>query len=119
MAFFDVVGSAGAKNVSIINVTPSGDLTNVALDNGLFDFDANDVTKVQIKVGDQILDTTMTAARSVEFSGADLEVEFGDFDLETGIYINIEVAVWIGASLERIVIAGPGRETEIRLTFHA
>jgi hypothetical protein len=116
----DVVGYKGAKNVEIINVTPSGDLTDVILTaGGFFDFDLNDVTKIEVKTQGLTLDTTMTAARSVEAVADELEIEFGDFDLQTGIYNDVEVCIYIGASEERIVIAGPSLTTQIRLTYYA
>jgi hypothetical protein len=119
----DVVGYKGAKNVEIINVTPSGDLTDVILTaGGFFDFDLNDVTKIEVKTQGLILDTTMTTARSVEAVADELEIEFGDFGglgLDTGIYNDVEVSIYVGASEERIVIAGPSLTTQIRLTYYA
>lgn len=119
MALYEATGYRGAINTEIINIIPSGDLTNVVVDtNDFFDFMLNGVSKVEVKVEGQVISTDDAGSRSVVINGTDLEVEFGDFDLAAGIYIDVEVSIYISGSTERIVIAGPSLATQVRLTFH-
>jgi hypothetical protein len=109
----------GAKNTSIINVIPSGDLNGIAVDeSGYFDFTANSVTRVIVDCLGRTLDSNITEGDSVAYYGSNLEVEFGDLDLPAGTYRSVKIAIYIGSSTEPVVIAGPGLPFEIELAYH-
>ena len=113
-----VVGSKGAKNTEVLNVLLGGDLAGIVTDvNGFLDFSANNVTRVTVSCQGQTLDSDVFNQTSVVFGTIDLEIEWGDFDLKPGVFDDIEVSMYIGAAIKRIVIAGKGRATEVSLTY--
>jgi hypothetical protein len=107
-----------AKNTTTLKFKATGDLTGITVDqDGYFDFAANNVTKVEVIVDGITLDTTMAAEQSVIIDGVNLLVEFGDLDIPTGNYPNVQVWVYINGSSEGIILAGPGLKSWIMLSY--
>lgn len=104
----------GRGNIETLKFKPIEPIELIEVDaDGYFDFDNNEVTKVEFILGDGSIDSESTF---LSFDGSELNIETGALDIDSGVY-SAMVVVYIGSDTKGTVICGPGLTANCVIDF--
>ena len=106
-----VVNFKGTFNTEVLKFKPvEADEAVVTVD-GFFDFDNNNVTKVEVRVEGASIDSE---SDSVSYASNELTIEFNDLDAPEGDYVPV-ILVYVEGREEPKILSGPGMKDFIML----